>query len=331
MSEPAVVEMTGATVDEHPATRAWLRLGAGRSAPTRVTALRETGKTAAYRLDGIGPRDAALVAKRSRRAIGAVERLVYEEMLPCLTVGALRYHGSIEEGDACWLFLEEAVGDPFSAAIEEHRRLAARWLALLHTSAARAAHPPLLPDRGPAHYLELLRAARRAIGESLDNPAHRASDRPVLDSMVARLGTIEARWDRVGQSCAELPTTLVHGDLQPKNVRVRGDGARHVLAVMDWETAGWGSPAADLASIATDAADPVVIDAYVAVAREWWPQANVRTLRGAIEAGAIFRQLDAIAWDIAGLRTRWPQRSAACIRVYLSTLTGAMRGAAWTR
>lgn len=331
MSERAVVDMAVTTVDEHPATRAWLRLGAGRVAPTSVTALRENGKTAAYRLDGIGPRGSALVAKRSRRAIGAVERLVYEEVLPCLTVGTLRYHGSLEEDDACWLFLEEAVGDPFSALVEEHRRLAAHWLAILHTSASRAAHPPSLPDRGPPHYLEVLRAARRAIGESLDNPAHRANDVPLLDAMLAQLGVIESRWDRVEESCAELPTTLVHGDLQPKNVRVRGDGARRDLAVMDWETAGWGSPAADLASIARGARDPVVIDAYCAAAREWWPQASARTLRGATEAGTIFRQLDAIAWDVSGLPTRWPQRSAACLRVYLGALTDAMRGAAWAQ
>lgn len=331
MSDHAVAERAATSVEEHPATRAWLQLGAGRSTPTSVTVLRANGKTAAYRLDGIGPHGAALVAKRSRRASGAVERLVYEELLSCLTAGTLRYHGSVEESDACWLFLEEAVGDPFSALVEEHRRLAARWLALLHTSAARAAHRPLLRDRGPAHYLGVLRSARRAIAESLDNPSHRASDRPLLDAMLAQLGVIECRWNHVEESCAELPTTLVHGDLQPKNVRVRGDGARRELAVMDWETAGWGSPAADLASIANEAADPVTNDAYCAVAREWWPQVSARTVRGAIEAGAIFRQLDAIAWDISGLRTRWPQRAAACLRVYSGALRDVMQGAAWAR
>src|SRR5256885_11766358 len=48
----------------------------------------------------------------SRSETGLVERTVYEEILPRLTVPSLRHYGSLDEpdGEHCWLFMEDATG-----------------------------------------------------------------------------------------------------------------------------------------------------------------------------------------------------------------------------
>jgi hypothetical protein len=314
---------------EHPAVGAWRKVVSGTGVPTSIMALQETEKSAVYRLEGVGFRGAPLIAKRCRPAIAAVERIVYEEVLPRLPMTALRYYGHAEEGESCWLFLEDAGGVPFSISLEEHRVLASRWLALMHTTAIGVAPVARLPARGADYYLMQLRSARQRILCGLENPALGSDDRNVLEAVVAQCGILESRWSRVEECCELISRTLVHGDFRPKNVRVRAGNARSDLVAIDWETAGWGTPAADLASARAFPISLIDIATYYSIARESWPALDVRSILRLISVGWIFRRLAAISWDSLSVTSRWPQKAVASMRVYQAELAHAIGGARW--
>src|SRR5438876_9378427 len=125
----------------HPAEHAWLQLYP-HAEPHRITALKvRRRKGTIYRLEGAGPAGAAVIAKRSGRAPAVIERTVYEEILPGLTVPSLRYYGFLEDSDAehCWHFLEAASGAEYLGVLAGDRGHAARRLGRLHPLAAESA------------------------------------------------------------------------------------------------------------------------------------------------------------------------------------------------
>src|SRR6266498_961643 len=210
--------------------------------PTAVVALkpqRAGRKSGAYRLEGVGEGGSAIVAKRCTRTTGAVERQVYERLLPRIDVPALRYYGYLEEPDGafCRLFLEEG-GD--AMLVETDREFAARWLARLHTGATVLGNEVALPDCGPDCYLSHLRIGRELIGEVLPRLAPADDERQALQGLCCILEELESDWGPIRLACDAAPRTLVHGDFARKNLRVRiTPGGRELLA-LDWETAGWG-------------------------------------------------------------------------------------------
>jgi Phosphotransferase enzyme family len=190
----------------------------------------------------------------------------------------------------------------FSPLIEEHRALAAQWLGLMHTTAAHVATTARLPDRGPDHYLEHLRSARRTILRNLTNPALNVEDLAVLKSIISQCDLLEWRWSQVEKCCEGMSSTLVHGDFSPKNVYVRADQAGIGLFPLDWETAGWGVPAADLApSRGLLPAHQVDITVYWSIARECWPSLDIQVIQRLVKVGRIFRRLAAINWSSVSL------------------------------
>src|SRR5436309_2020543 len=132
---------------EHPAAKAWVRLGPECVEPTGIARLQKKAKGQVYRLEGVAPGGAAVIAKRSSPERIRGERTVYEQVLPDLPVPTLRYLGAVEEpgGTGAWLFLEDAGAETYSPLCAGHRVLAGRWLGLLHTSAARLAAAARLP------------------------------------------------------------------------------------------------------------------------------------------------------------------------------------------
>lgn len=298
MPERAMTEIVRTNLLEHPAVKAWEALRPARVEPAAIETLQgKQDKAQAYRLHGVGPGGTAVVAKRCRRATGMIERTVYEEVLSSLPLPALRYYGFVEEpsGRHCWLFVEDAGGEPFSPWLAEHRALAGRWLGMLHLVARHAGLEGRLPDRGPRHYLEYLRSTRRTILENLDNPALTAERLAVLRAILSQYEVVEAHWDQVEQFCAPLPRTLVHADLIVENVRVRNGGDGEILLVFDWELGGWGLPAVDLIQFTRQALN-ADLSAYRSVVRPFWPQLSVHDLRRLADYGKIFRSLQAISW-----------------------------------
>jgi hypothetical protein len=235
----------------HPATVAWRTLGG--AAPRAVTVLkaRRFRKRGVYCLDGAGRGGEPVIAKICKRSVAEVESTVYEELLPRLAMPMLRYHGMVPDEDKqhCWLFLEDAGTERYSVADADHRRLAARWLAEIQLHAGEIVARLDLPDRGPRHYLVQLYTARDEIGRQLRRRHADPRAAPVFQSVAAKLDELESSWDDVAGFCDQVPRTFVHGDLVPKNLRIVSPGARPGLAIFDWETAGIGPQAPDLAQL----------------------------------------------------------------------------------
>jgi hypothetical protein len=309
--------------------QAWRRLGLEGDAPERVEVLHgrhtKAWKRAVYRLAGVGLGGTAVIAKRCPLSRAVLERTVYEEVLPHLPVRGLRFYGFVEEPDApfAWLFLEEADGDPYSRLVEEHRVLAGRWLGLLHAGAARLPAGARLPDRSPGHYLASLQSSRAILEQHLAHTGPGPDDLAVLKAIVSQYGTLERRWSRVEELCAAVPRTLVHGDFGRKNVQVRASPGGRALLCFDWETVGWGVPAADLGSPARPD-----LTVYAAVVREDW-RLHLRDLERLASVGKLFRYLAAIEWTASWLPHGCLEEPMTKLRIYLSRLTEAMQAAGW--
>ena len=230
-------------------------------------------------------------------------------------------------GEGCWLFLEESVADKYSPALEEHRRLAGRWLGLLHTSAAPLAGDVPLPDRGPGHFRQCLRRVRDTVRGSLGNPALTADDRAVLRSLVAGCDALEARWPQVEQLCAGMPRTLVHGDFIKRNLRVRPGPAGPHLVPFDWEFAGWGVPAVDLARPPFSGSPDLA--AYWEVVARAWPDVDLPTVRRWADLGTVFRFLVAADWEAPELASTAVEKSVARLAVYRGGLADALPALGW--
>jgi hypothetical protein len=327
MPGPAADKILLTGLLDHPAVEAWRGLRPERVEPHRIEVVKAgrkaAWKRAIYRLEGVGRAGSAVIAKRCAGATAQVERAVYAEVLPHLRVSYPHYYGSVEGpgGEFCWLFLEDAGGEKYCPQDEGHRALAVRWLGRVHTGAVSVAATARLPDQGPGGYLGELRAARATIRQSLPNPALAAADRATLGAVLGQLDVLESRWDRVGALCDGVPRTLVHGDFVHKNLRVRTTPAAAELLPFDWETAGWGVPAADVALV--DA------PAYWEVVREAWGHLGLRGVERLAELGRLFRLLAAVRWASLSLAREWVGNPMGQMRYYLTHLSAALRSAGW--
>jgi len=155
------------TLPNHAAL-AWGRFRPDSERPTAVSLLKKRSKTAIYKLDGVGPYGSSVVAKLCCKHVAAHERTIYEQILPRLSVSYPFYYGCLNESvDHEWLFLEYIEGEPYSRLRDDHSVLVARWLGLLHSTAAEVARVVQLPDRGPRHHLIHLQEARHNLKHSL--------------------------------------------------------------------------------------------------------------------------------------------------------------------
>src|SRR5438132_488034 len=333
-ARPVVVREWQARLRSHPAVNAWLQLSPD-SEPHRIVPLRiSRRKSTVYRLDGAGPAGCAVVAKHSRKAPAVIERTVYDEILSRLTLPSLRYYGFLEEPDTdySWLFLEEATGTEYSRLLAAHRAQAGRWLGLLHTRGADGAAKGRLPDGGPGRYLELLRAVCESIQRHRDNPVLTPDDVIIIEGIQARLGDLAAHWNRIEAICDGMPLTLVHGDFNGKNLRVRSANGNTTVVVFDWELAGWGVPAVDLAQLAVPSiplsANPD-IPTYWSTVRERWPEASLEAWRRLAHCGTVFRALSALFWASNNLGHDSAPTSVSNMRMFEAEIAHALDVVGW--
>lgn len=318
----------------HPAARAWMSLGG--AMPASVALLREATKSkpSLHRLTFTAP---ALVAYAKCDHAGglAVERRIYETILPRLPVTTAPYRGAcVDDEGLTWLFVEDVGERCLSPVDPEHRRLAGRWLGLLHRSAAEIVAGEQLPEVGPRRYLAHLREARAEIRRCSGNRGLAPADREVLNEVLAEGEALERRWARIEQAYGEFPVTLVHGDFQSKNLRIHMGDRGPVLRPIDWEMAGRGVPAADLARASSPGlimqVDP---PAYGEVMRERWPLLDDAGIRRLSILGHLLKPLDGIFWSCADLRFEDPRclvRPISSMRRYLTQIRAALAaGAEW--
>ena len=335
MSKYANKEVLPGNLLDHRAVKAWRRIKPECFEPQNIEVLKlKTRKSAVYRLTGAGSNGSAIIAKRCQAATASVERVVYEEFLPGLPLPALRCHGFVEEpgGEFCWLFLEDAGGQEYSPASAAHRALAGQWLASVHRAPFATGLQARLPDRGPAHYLQLLRSSRAALLEYAGNPVLSADEVALVRRFAACGDAIEAHWDEVEKSCGKLPRTLVHGDFVIKNLRVHaGATTGPALLVFDWEMAGWGVPATDLAQFVGRCASPE-LKVYCPAVRHDFPQLDLRDIQRLADYGNVLRMVDKVFWatvSMEGSSYEFLVNPLSHLRSYEPEMVAALRAVNW--
>jgi hypothetical protein len=269
------------------------------------------------RIEGVGPGGSGIVAKRCLRADGEFEAFIYSEVLERLSIESVRCYGFIEEGagEHGWLFLEDGGFTQVADKGESFPIAFAHWLALLHGSASNLPIRGRLPERGPAWYLEILRAARLGLCQSLPERNWGDLDRSTAERVLVCFETLERNWHLVDERCEGLPWTLVHCDLQPKNVLIRHSASGIAFLPLDWEDAGWGAPATDLARI--DAAS------YWSTARRTWASIELRRVQEQVCCGALFQILSAVGWEMVRLAAGSEEKAMRRLRMCAPQLTAS--------
>ena len=323
---------SGAT--EHPAVRAWKKLYPKQEEPNFIDLLLEGRKSCVYRLDGVGPGGTAIIAKRCKAGEARVEQTIYQDILPNLPISSLTFYGVVAEPgtEFRWFFVEDASGEQVTYSLEKHRRLAARWLAQMHVSAARLPEVSRLPDRGPQYYFEHLQSSRQIIQNNIVDRGLGYEDVRLLEEIIAQTCLLESHWSRIVELCHRYPRTLVHCDFGSQNLRVSSSTSDIKLVAFDWEMAGYGIPAPDIAEpsgrgiprrrIRDDLPDSELVDYWAIVRRSWW-DLDLPAIKDLAELGAVFRSLAAISWESECIgRGWWPIEE---LRGYQADLAVALR------
>ena len=322
----------------HPAARAWAQVGEGLSNLRAVTQVERPNpslrKSIVYRLEGAGECGATVIAKKCRRQRGQIERTIYEVVLPKLSLPYPRFLGMTnddDDGSSCWLFLEDAGNEAYSPLDPEHRAVAGHWLGALHASTTSLPSDVPLPDRGPAYYLEHLRAARDMIRANLGNPALDYGQRYQLQRIIVNCDFIESEWGRLEQFCRPVPTTLVHGDFVGKNVRLRSGTTSFEILPFDWEHAGIGVPAVDLAQARYPStiflANPDLSEYWITTE---WTELGYEGVLQLARYGTIFRCLAALHWESHRLASEWVEWPVNNMALYEAELAAAVHASGWS-
>src|SRR5207244_11271110 len=86
-----------------------------------------------------------------------------------------------------------------------------------------------------------------------------------------------------------------HGDLARRNTRFRVNADNRGLVVFDWEMAGRGVPAPDLAS-SLIRKYPACLATYFSSIRQAWPTLNFEDILRMADVGRILRIIAALDW-----------------------------------
>lgn len=271
------------------------------------------------RLEGVGPRGSAIVAKWCPRANGELEAFIYSQVLDQLSMESVRCFGFVGEGpgEYGWLFLEDGGEMQVRGKRESLPATFAHWLALLHGAASNLSIRGRLPERGPAWYLETLRAAQQELCRSLPERNWSELDRWAVESILICFEILERSWHIVEEWCESLPSTLVHCDLQPKNVLIRHTASGIGFLPLDWEDAGWGPPATDLARV-----DAI---SYWSTARRTWANIELQQIEEQACCGVLFQILSAVGWETVRLAAGSEEKAMRRLGIYAPRLTVSAR------
>ena len=328
MSKRTMPEILTEGVREHPAVQAWLQVQSDSGEPRSLELLQRRRHSTVYRLSEVRQDGARVIAKRCRVATARIEHAIYEELLPLTGMPALRCYGMLEEpeGEYCWLFLEDAAGVRYSPQLPHNRALAGCWLAETHLAAVSAGLKSRLPDRELDHYMRLLRGCRAMLLHHLGGSALSAEDAAVFRNVAAHLDALESLWGDLEEICDVMPRTLVHGDFVNKNLRIRDSAAGPVLLVFDWEFAGWGVPAADLAQFIDRAASPD-LSLYCSISNREQLHLDLRDMQAVAACGNLLRMVDQMSWATTDQEFVFPTRlvkAISLLRSYEFSVTGAL-------
>ena len=192
-----------------------------------------------------------------------------------------------------------------------------------------------LSDVGTAGQEKLLNARALIVGlGGLGSPA-------AMYLAASGVGTIVlSDFDRVETS--NLQRQIIHRELdigEPKATSakrsLRDINAACEIIALDWENAGYGCPALDLAqspdleSLPHLAASPD-LDSYHSTVRRRWKMLDTGSLARVADAGTIFRCIDALVWELDRLvADGYLPRCLPRMAIFSTVLGGSMKVMGW--
>jgi len=201
------------------------------------------------------------------------EPFVYERLLPLGPPGPPRLLEAAGGGRLCLEWIDGP--NLFQVGELELWEAAAAWLGHFHATFDGA--PPVLPDgcrlveRDPAFYRRwLIRAREFGVRDRLGG--------------AAALDWLAARHEPVVEALTAMDRTLLHGEFYASNVLIAAGAPSPRVAAVDWELAGPGPGALDLAALVCG-----------------WPAADREAMRRAYVRGR-GRELPARDLDLARLQ-----------------------------
>ena len=328
MSKRTIPEVLTESVREHPAVQAWLQVQSDSVEPDSLELVQRRRHSTVYRLNQGKEDRARVIAKRCRTATARIERTIYEDLLPLTGMPALRCYGLLEEpeGEYGWLFLEDAAGARYSPQLHHNRALAGCWLAKTQLTALAHDLKSCLPGRELDHYLRLVRGCRSILLHHLGRSALSTEDAAVFRNVSAHLDVVESLWGELEEICDVMPRTLVHGDFVNKNLRIRDAVTGPALLVFDWEFAGWGVPAADLAQLIDRVASPD-LDLYCPILNREYSHLDLRDIQAVAACGNLLRMVDQTSWATVGQEFIHPTqlvKAIALLRSYELSIVEAL-------
>jgi hypothetical protein len=249
MKKPKEVARTN--LFKHPAVKAWRKIHPNQFEPKQIDVLAQKKKGSVYRLTLVGPDSSAVIAKRCKSEKAVIERAIYEEVLPYLSVSIPIFYGHIKEQDGIfwWLFLEDVGNKTLSPVLAEHRTLAAQWMGEMNISPEITNIKSHIPNRGPEYYQRYLQTVLEMVPEIQIFQSTEVRHQGLFENIISACRFLEGYWNQITTFCNRIPRTLVHGDCQVKNAHVRSTQNGLDLAPFDWASAGWGLPATDLGQL----------------------------------------------------------------------------------
>ncbi len=155
--------------------------------------------------------------------------------------------------------------------------------------------PKGIPRDSVGRYARHLGGAKSWVETGLRHKSVDEEGRARLDRVDDVLGMLHARWSELDRLASSLPPTLVHGDLQPKNILVTVVEDAITLVPIDWETCSWGSPSPDLAGLSYKAAAvPDRLELYCRQSSK--DDAGCAEVQQAALAGRVLNLIAAMDW-----------------------------------
>jgi aminoglycoside phosphotransferase (APT) family kinase protein len=277
------------------------------------------GKTFAFRLEGAASTGESVIAKLTSESTARLEHHIYNQLLSELGAPAPTCYGIIEDEPTgrCWLFTEELRGPHPERDDPSHLASIGAWLGVVEQGAHALQSSLDLPDRRVDYVKSELSAAHARIVSATSARELSADTLETLERLGGACETLLASWHRVDGAASTWPRTIVHGDLTPKNIRLGERSSDVVPYAFDWEHAGWGNPAVDLAGVVGGApgslsdSGAAFLESYAKFASVFWPGVTTSEARRCLEYGRLLRLVLSITWATSSLKPSFEKAKGA--------------------
>jgi hypothetical protein len=101
-----------------------------------------------------------------------------------------------------------------------------------------------------------------------------------------------------------------------------------VMIALDWELAGWGPPAPDLADFPLRDGGKD-LQAYRDMVSDRWPDFRLEDVQRCASVGVIFRLVAFVSWASLGLAYEWVRQPMNELHLYRGWLAKAMAHMGW--